>query len=227
LLQSKYIPLAPRVQAQPASASTKIIRRTPLDTLVDLAGERPVYIICSPALPSWRTDMVADHACRKYPAARFVNSRGPHGSRAAWLARWPKERGRYGGGIVLTAAEPLFDGEPPTGGNIPGAHGIADGAAREIVDLVALAKPMLWLAMFDGRLRQIATFSIEQPVPSFMGVPSLGPGWRHFVLGPGWRHARLFHAIDAAPLIPVIGSLPPLRGTPVEPCSGASWGTED
>ena len=175
---------------------------SPIAALVERVRGRLIYLIASPAMASPFADLVADQLSRRYPAARFILSRGRYGSREAWLARWPQERERYGGGIVLTAGEPLDDEAfygGPTGGAIGGRHMIGDGAAREIVDLVAMARPVAWLPYWGWRTAEIATFAVEQP---------------GMVSGPSF--ARIFHAADATPLVPAIGPfdawpLPPIE----------------
>lgn len=161
---------------------------SPLDKVAELAGSLPIYLSVAPAVASWRADLVHDWLGSKYPAARFALSRGLYGSFKAWYARWLLERTRYGGGVVLTAAEDIA-GEQPTGGAIDGLHMLNDCAAQEVIDLFAMARPVAWVPISAGRYREIATFAIEQPE------------W----IDPGYRFARLFYAVDARPFVPVIG----------------------
>ena len=94
--------------------------------------------------------------------------------------------------IVLTAGEPLAEGEPATGGGILGGHILGEYGLRELTDLVGLGRPIAWLACFGGQRRLVSRFSVGRP-------PSFRTG----------HWARLFRSADAEPFVPVVGNLSP------------------
>jgi hypothetical protein len=163
-----------------------------LDEIARRAERRPIYLACAPAVAPWATDEIAEVLCRRRPGMTIVNGCGLYGSKAAWRTRWPEERERYGGMIVLTAAEPLAEGEPATGGGIIGGHILGEYGLRELKDLVELGRPIAWLACFGGQRRLVSRCSVGRPT------------W--FRTG---HWARLFRSADAEPFVPVVGNLSP------------------
>jgi hypothetical protein len=163
-----------------------------LEEIARRAEGRPIYLACGSSVPPWASDQITDLLHCKRPGMRIVNSCGRYPSGAAWCARWPKERDRYGGMIVLTVAEPQAEDEPATGAGIPGGHILGEHAAQEVGDLVKLGRPVAWLACFGGQRRFVSRFSLELAT----------------LLATG-HWARLFKCADAEPFIPVIGNLSP------------------
>ena len=163
-----------------------------LDEIARRAERRPIYLACAPAVAPWATDEIAEVLCRTRPGMTIVNGCGLYGSKAAWRTRWPEERERYGGIIVLTAAKPLVEGEPATGGGILGGHILGEYGLQELTDLVELGRAIAWLACFGGQRRLVSRFSVGRP-------PSFRTG----------HWARLFRSADAEPFVPVVGNLSP------------------
>ena len=161
-----------------------------LDEIARRTEGRPIYLARAPSVTPWLTDEMADLLRRKQPGITIVNGCGLYGSKDAWSARWPRERDRYGGMIVLTIAEPLAKDEPPTGAGITGGHILGDYGMQELTDLLELGRPAAWLACFGGQRRLVSRFSVQPPE------------W--FATG---RCARLFRSADAEPFFPVIGKL--------------------
>jgi hypothetical protein len=161
-----------------------------LDEIARRAEGRPIYLVCGSSVPPWASDQITDLLHCKRPGIRIVNSCGRYPSSAAWRARWPEERNRYGGMIVLTIAEPLAEDESATGAGILGGHIVGKHAAQEIGDLVKLGRPVAWLVCSGGQRRLVSRFSLE-----------LAP-W--FATG---RWARVFKCAEAEPFIPVLGDL--------------------
>src|SRR5690349_13130315 len=89
-----------------------------LEGIARRAEGRPIYLACAPSVAPRTSDDIAEALRRKRPGITVVNSRGLYGSKAAWRARWPMERDRYGAVIVLTVAEPLAEDESATGGGV-------------------------------------------------------------------------------------------------------------
>jgi hypothetical protein len=165
-----------------------------LDEIARRAEGRPIYLACGWSVPPWASDQIIDLLHCKRPSIRVVNSCGRYPSSAAWRARWPEERDRYGGMIVLTVAEPLDEDESVTGAGILGGHILGEHAAQEIGDLVKLGRPVSWLPCFGGQRRLVSRFSLELPT------------W----FGTG-RWTRLFKCADAEPFIPALGNLSPFE----------------
>jgi hypothetical protein len=172
-----------------APAAPAVLRDAMLDRLAEQAEGRPVYLAVARAVSSRFADEIAALLRRKCPQLNLVTSRGRYGSRDAWRARWPQEQGRYSGGILLTAAEPLAGDAEPSG--VPGLH-IVDGAgAFEVGTLAGTDRPVAWLPAFGGTFRVISRFALEATC-----FPTDG------------RFARCFTAGDADQLVPAIGELP-------------------
>ena len=163
-----------------------------LDEIARRAEGRPVYLARAPSVAPWASDEMADLLRRKRPGLGIINGCGLYGSKDTWRARWPKERERYGGMVVLTVAEPLAEGEPETGAGITGGHILGEHGVAELTDLLKLRRPVLWLACFGGQRRLVSRFSVESPT------------W--FATG---RRARLFRSAGAEPFFPVLGNLSP------------------
>jgi hypothetical protein len=161
-----------------------------LEEIARRAAGNPIYLVCGSSVPPWASDQITDLLHRKRPGIRIVNSCGRYPSGAAWGVRWPKERDRYGGMIVLTVAEPLAEDERETGAGILGGHFLGLHAAQEIGDLAELGRPVSWLPCFGGQRRLVSRFSLELPT------------W----FGTG-RWARLFTCADTEPFIPLLGDL--------------------
>jgi len=163
-----------------------------LEEIARRTGGRPIYLASAPSVAPWVSDEMAELLRRKRPDLTIVNGCGLYGSKAAWRARWPEERERYGGMIVLTACEPLAEGEPATGGGILGGHILGEYGLQELTDLVELGRAIAWLACFGGQRRLVSRFSVGRP-------PSFRTG----------HWARLFRSADAEPFVPVVGNLSP------------------
>ena len=168
------------------------MRHPVLEEIARHAEGRPIYLASAPSVAPWVSDEMAELLRRKRPDLTIVNGCGLYGSKAAWRTRWPEERERYGGMIVLTACEPLAEGEPATGGGILGGHILGEYGLRELTDLVGLGRPIAWLACFGGQRRLVSRFSVEPPTEFWTG-----------------HWARLFRSADAEPFIPVLGNLSP------------------
>ena len=163
-----------------------------LEEIARRADGHPIYLASAPSVAPWVSDEMAELLRRKRPDLTIVNGCGLYGSKAAWRARWPEERERYGGIIVLTAAKPLVEGEPATGGGILGGHILGEYGLQELTDLVELGRAIAWLACFGGQRRLVSRFSVGRP-------PSFRTG----------HWARLFRSADAEPFVPVVGNLSP------------------
>jgi len=161
-----------------------------LEEIARRAAGNPIYLVCGSSVPPWASDQITDLLHRKRPGIRIVNSCGRYPSGAAWGVRWPKERDRYGGMIVLTVAEPLAEDERETGAGILGGHFLGLHAAQEIGDLAELGRPVSWLPCFGGQRRLVSRFSLELAT------------W----LATG-RWTRLFKCADTEPFIPLLGDL--------------------
>jgi hypothetical protein len=166
------------------------MRHPVLDEIARRADGRPIYLASAPSVAPWVSDEIAELLRRKRPDLAIVNARGLYGRKDAWSARWPKERDRYAGMIVLTVAEPLAEDEPTSGAGIAGAHILGEHGTQELTDLVKLRRPVAWLACFGGQRRLVSRFSLELPT------------W----FGTG-HWARLLKCADAEPFIPVLGNL--------------------
>ena len=106
-----------------------------------------------------------DQLHHKRPGIRIVNSCGRYASGAAWGTRWPKERDRYGGMIVLTAVEPLAE-------KIANAHCILLGTPVYNYDASAAAKNMLELTGRAWTEKVVGFLCAAGGLMSYMSVMS-------------------------------------------------------
>ena len=163
----------------------------PADWISQVATRRPFAgSPCAPSSAPWLTDQIADLLRHRQPGIAIVNACGLYGSKSGWRARWPQQRERYGGMIVLTVAEPLAEDEPTAGAGIAGGHILGQHGTKELSDLVDLGRPVAWLACFGGQRRLVSRFSV-QPLT-----------W----MATG-RYARLFRSADTEPFLPFVGNL--------------------
>jgi len=177
--------------------SAALMSHPVLDELTRRAEGRPIYLAYAPSVAPRASDEIADVLRRKRPGITVVNSCGLYGRKDAWRARWPIERDRYGGMIVLTVAEPLADDEPATGGDISGAHMLGEHGVQELMHLADLGRPIAWLPCFGGQRRLVSRFSVG---------PVTWITTRHW--------ARLLRCAAAEPFSPVIGDLLHFESTP-------------
>jgi hypothetical protein len=160
-----------------------------LDEIARRAAGRPIYLASAPSVAPWLTDEIADLLRHRQPGITIVNACGLYGSKSVWSARWPQQRERYGGMIVLTVAEPLAEDEPTGGAGIAGGHILGEHGRQELTDLLDLGRPVAWLACFGGQRRLVSRFSV-QPLT-----------W----MATG-RCVRLVRSADAEPFVPVVGN---------------------
>jgi hypothetical protein len=130
------------------------------ERFLELVGAAPIYV----------ASRVADYAIDAAPAVEarlrrqfhstdFVFARGLYLDTADWLRRWPTERNRYGGMILMTWANIVP--EPYSGPR--GKHAIGLGMMRELLDISRNRRPVLWLANEFPQWFNVARFSIEPP----------------------------------------------------------------
>jgi hypothetical protein len=161
-----------------------------LDEIARRAEGRPIYLASAPSVAPWLTDEIADLLRRRHSGITIVNACGLYGSKSVWPARWPQQRERYGGMIVLTVAEPLAEDEPTAGAGIAGGHILGQHGTQELTDLLDLGRPVAWLACFGGQRRLVSRFSVQPLTRMATG-----------------RYARLFRSADVEPFVPVVGNL--------------------
>jgi hypothetical protein len=175
-----------------------------LDEIARRAEGRSIYLACAPSVAPWVSDDIAELLRRRRPGITIVNGCGLYGSKAAWHARWPEERDRYGGLIILTVAEPLAENEPTSGAGIAGAHVLGEYGMQELRDLANLGQPIAWLPCFCGQRRLISRFSVKRLTQfsverlTRFGVKRLTWFWTG-------RCARLFRSTGAEPFAPMVG----------------------
>lgn len=169
-----------------------------IDELIPLAAARPIYIICSAAMPTMEIATVIDRLSAEYRMADFVNSRGLYRDYNAWCADWPKQQKRYGAAIVLTGKPaPLENGD-----RTDQAHRIADSAVREIIDMILLKKPVAWYPVGSDPAKRFAVSQEEISSPrecaalfplddakTFTPTISLHTPWRSLALPPTFAGA--------------------------------------
>jgi len=161
-----------------------------LGDLVARAEGLPIYCTAPLAVHPALIGAVVGSFRREFPLAEFVTARGLYRDSDDWRARWPRERERYGAGIVVTRGEGRPEGADPFAGLV-GEHVVGIGVGLEIEDLDRLGRPVGWHAVVFPASYWLARFAVEL-------LPEIHSS----------RFARLLPAPDAQPLRPVIGPSP-------------------
>jgi hypothetical protein len=158
--------------------------------LVARAEGRAIYCTAPPAIHPALIAAVVGSFRREFPSAEFVASRDLYRNADDRRNRWPRERERYGAGIVVTRGEGHPEHADPFAG-LAGEHVVGIRLMLEIEDLDRLGRPVGWHAVVFPASYWLARFAVEP----FAAIQTS-------------RYARLLSAPDAEPFRPIIGPWP-------------------
>ena len=173
-----------------------------LGDLVARVEGRPIYCTAPLAVHPALIGAVVGSFRHEFPLAEFITARGLYRDADDWRRRWPRERERYGAGIVVTRGEGHPENADPFA-RLVGEHVVGIYLGLEIEYLVRLGRPVGWHAVVFPASYWLARFAVE-PLPEIQTS----------------RFARLLPAPDAEPFRPIIGQWPPAD-------AGSAKGTRD
>jgi len=131
-----------------------------LGDLVTRVGDKAIYCTSAPRVGRRLAGPIVNLFRRQYPSAEFVNARSLYSKQGDWQCRWPRERERYGAGILFTCCEDRVAGSDRFA-DLAGEHAIGIFAAEEVDYLLHAGCPVAWYAVEFPDTYWIARFAIE------------------------------------------------------------------